>query len=439
LFPSLSKVDWLLQPQGGLFVSTVRARSDGATLGLITRMVDLGDISQLGVSRQTRFIRSARHERLGASGTALDEDSALFLALAEGLERYCTSLWDPQQFLTATAIDVGQDVLDLDVVPRCSIAERSHPRCALIEPSKKLPLRWVPSLSLTSGALVHVPAVMVYLNIGPLLDGERIWLPITTGCAVHATYENALVNGILEVVERDALSLAWLQSLSLPRINLDTLPPPLSEYWASYEGGFRGTEYLFFDATTDLGIPTVLGLRICPTDRSATTLVACAADLNPAAAVAKVIRDLTAIAISFRRPREIPSAWDDFTQVFDGAAYMAHAERSQAFNFLINSKSTRSLSEMNDLTDKNDPSGLHVVLRRLRDLNIEAYAIDLSTDECIRSDLRAVRVLLPAMQPLSFHYRARYLGHQRLYEGPKRMGHSVRLENELNKWPLPFA
>jgi ribosomal protein S12 methylthiotransferase accessory factor len=67
------------------------------------------------------------------------------------------------------------------------------------------------------------------------------------------------------------------------------------------------------------------------------------------------------------------------------------------------------------------------------------YAIDLSTDEAIRHGFRVVRVVIPSLQPLSFHYRARYLGHPRLYRAPSLMGHVAKAEDELNPWPQPFG
>jgi ribosomal protein S12 methylthiotransferase accessory factor len=67
------------------------------------------------------------------------------------------------------------------------------------------------------------------------------------------------------------------------------------------------------------------------------------------------------------------------------------------------------------------------------------YAVDLSTDEAIRAGFRVVRVLIPSLQPLSFHYRARYLGHPRLYDAPAKMGYAVRAEGELNPWPQAFG
>jgi ribosomal protein S12 methylthiotransferase accessory factor len=53
--------------------------------------------------------------------------------------------------------------------------------------------------------------------------------------------------------------------------------------------------------------------------------------------------------------------------------------------------------------------------------------------------MHVVRVIVPGLQPLSFCHRARYLGHQRLYRAPARMGYPAWPESRINPWPQPFA
>jgi ribosomal protein S12 methylthiotransferase accessory factor len=82
---------------------------------------------------------------------------------------------------------------------------------------------------------------------------------------------------------------------------------------------------------------------------------------------------------------------------------------------------------------------LRLLIDILKKKQLEAFALDLTTDEAIRAGLRIVRVIIPGLQPLSFNYRARYLGHPRLYEMPQMMGYPVYNEEQLNHWPQPFA
>jgi ribosomal protein S12 methylthiotransferase accessory factor len=348
-------------------------------------------------------------------------------------------VFSEEQCIRASARELGRGALDLDRIPRCSERELSHPRCPLAAPDTRAPIRWVRGLSLADGRPVHLPAVMVFLSAGAALPGERICLPITTGCAAHTSYERALVSGLLEVIERDAISLTWLQKLPLPRLDIDVVPSPLVPCWERYERSSPELEYLFLDATTDLGIPTVYGIQIARASEEVRTLVACAADFDPARAVAKVICDMASGRLTFRQARPVPDDWDRFSEVHHGAAFMARADQAQAFDFLLRSNQTRALSRMARLDAADDVAALRLVLDRLRRRELEAFAADVSSDEALRAGLRVIRALVPGLQPLSFHYRARYLGHPRLYDAPRAMGHAVRQELQVNHWPQPFS
>jgi ribosomal protein S12 methylthiotransferase accessory factor len=155
--------------------------------------------------------------------------------------------------------------------------------------------------------------------------------------------------------------------------------------------------------------------------------------------VVKVMRDMASCRMPFRQPRQIPANWDHFTDLFHGATYMARSEQAGAFDFLLNSPNRNSLSKMAPLETENDRVDLRDLLIRLRRRHCEVYAVDLSTDEAVRAGFRVVRVIIPALQPFSFYYRARYLGTPRLYEAPKLMGHPSRNEEHLNQWPQPFS
>jgi len=361
------------------------------------------------------------------------------LALAEALERYSACVLRPGQLTLASAEQLGDQALDLDTIPRCSDTELADPSCPLTAPSKKAVIRWVRALSLLDGRVVFVPAVMVYLSAGFHSPDERIAMPISTGCAAHVSYESALLGAIFEVVERDAISLVWLQQLPLPVIDVDETPRELEPAWERHLTSTPDLQCTFFDATTEIGCPTVYGLQQAFADRHVTTVLACSTDKNHATALAKVLRDMTSIRIAMRRRRTIPEQWADFQDVMDGATYMAAADRAEAFQFLTQSDRRIPLSSYRRPAPASDREVLRALLVRFRELNMPVYAVDLSTDEAIRAGFRVVRVLIPALQPLSFHYRARYLGHPRLYTAPATMGYPVRTERELNPWPQAFG
>ncbi|WP_275430742.1 YcaO-like family protein, partial [Citrobacter freundii] len=62
-------------------------------------------------------------------------------------------------------------------------------------------------------------------------------------------------------MERDAIALTWLLQMPLARIRFDEpVPDRLQDKFSRLAAS--GLEQLFFDATTDIGCPTIYGLQL---------------------------------------------------------------------------------------------------------------------------------------------------------------------------------
>ena len=381
---------------------------------------------------------SRRVMPIHGAGLGRGVDEATVRAFAETIERYSAATFHEEQFLWQAADKLEERALDLATIPYCSEKERRNPRCSLQVASKTDPIRWVRGISLHDGKEILVPAVMVYSHAGWRGPQERFWLPISTGCAAHTSYNKAVISAICEVVERDAISLVWLQQLALPRLALDfSAPGALERFWELHRGGGPDIEYHFFDATTDVGLPTVYGVQVSHHHRFARNIVACATALTVEEALLKTMEDLVGFKRAFTVERTVPPETDAFTGLLDGATYMGRPEHSEAFAFLLRSPRTVSLREL--CQSLQPPKSLRELLRFLDSQRMQVIAVDLTTDEARRAGLCVVRVMIPELQPLSLHTAAQYLGHPRLYHAPRRMGFPVRAEADLNRWPQPFA
>jgi ribosomal protein S12 methylthiotransferase accessory factor len=374
---------------------------------------------------------------ISGGGAGLTSEAAVVPALAEVVERHATSTYYDEQFVWASAKDLDSSALDLDTVARCSDVERANPHCSLGLPTKSDPIRWVTGIDLHDGSPALIPAVMVYSHTGWKGPQERFWLSISTGCAAHRTYDEALLTAISEAVERDAIAIIWRQQLNLPEIVVDDPGEELSVYWDMYQHGNADVKYRFFDATLDVGIPTVYGLQISKHHPTAHTTVACATASSYEEAICKVIKDFVAFKRVFTRPRVFAEDIKSFKGLLDGATYMAVTERAHAFNFLLNTEKRVTLSSIRNGSGR--PTSLPEVLRRLASLGMRTLAVDLTTDEAFRVGLKVVRVVIPALQPFSLHSSAQYLAHPRLYSAPVAMGYASKDELHLNPWPQPFA
>ena len=145
---------------------------------------------------------------------------------------------------------------------------------------------------------------MAHLGVTPEQAGERFWLQTSSGCAAGETQEQALLAACFELIERDAVAIAWLQRLALRRIDpadpawrprrLDT-----GWGWSTVSRTFDADEdrggIALFDATSDLGVPTVLAVLRPPAGSGLPPAVGAGCSDSGSQAALKALRELTVV------------------------------------------------------------------------------------------------------------------------------------------------
>ncbi|MEU1368807.1 TOMM precursor leader peptide-binding protein [Streptomyces sp. NPDC005803] len=130
------------------------------------------------------------------------------------------------------------------------------------------PTEWTPVWSLTGNTQRLLPTSMLYFGQEPAPDGLSA---DSNGNAAGSSPEDALLQGFLELVERDAVALWWYNRTRQPAVDLDSADEPYVERMRS---GCRraGREVWALDLTSDFGIPVVAALSR-RTDRPAEEIV----------------------------------------------------------------------------------------------------------------------------------------------------------------------
>ena len=107
-------------------------------------------------------------------------------------------------------------------------------RGARIDPNQSYDFTW--ATNLVTGQEVAVPyyAAKMYTEGVPL--NERCWAATTNGLSAGSTREDAILGGLYEVIERDAvtiaISAATLHGTPLKKVNLDTACNPSARSWS---------------------------------------------------------------------------------------------------------------------------------------------------------------------------------------------------------------
>lgn len=378
----------------------------------------------------------------GLIGGACDADpeTAEFKSVCEAAERYANSVALRDEWIVSSARELGSRAFDWTRMPRLSNEELALPGQVFANLDPDRPIRWIKAVELGANQTRLIPLVAVQLYPRPW-SSERFWSPITTGTAVHSDPVQAVVSAIYETIERDGIALTWLLRRRIPRITFADAELALLPSWA--QGIVRSGEVTLFDATTDLGVPSVYALRRRPGHPKAANVVACACGLDFDDLVLKAVREIMMISTSVdRREGPIPADPLDCISIDDGARYMARPEMDAAFAFFHEGPQvslTASKAKYQTLAGLSARLQLRWLVRRLREKQQPVYVSEVTVDEIREVGLRAFHAFMPGLMPMSCVYRCRFLGSDRLRDFHQANGGSTPLEDVVNPNPQPFA
>jgi ribosomal protein S12 methylthiotransferase accessory factor len=381
-----------------------------------------------------------------AGGAALDRNRAIAATIGEAVERYCASYYDPAAMVFASFKEVaGQAVhpSKFGLFSERQYKDRDFPFKPFTENSR---ISWTWGYSLQNRRPVLVPACLTYLPF--IFEGHRkethIANTTSTGLACGNSIEEAILSGIGEVVERDALCCFWMNRLPVPHVEIDEDCPIYDSFKEKLER--PGLKYYVCDVTTDLGIPVFFTLLIGGSNLG--RMVNAGSQANPATYQA-ALKSL--VEAAHGRPyvryimREQPN-WKyspDFSTVRnfqDHAAFYTRAPQEfHALDFITRPRPVKRLSEMKDLSTGSVLGDIEFYLSRLAEHDLDVIAVDLTTPDIEEVGFKVARVIVPGLQLLHGD-RKMFLGGPRLYSVPVKLGYArepVR-EEDLNLYPHPL-
>ncbi|HEY7330056.1 MAG TPA: TOMM precursor leader peptide-binding protein [Gemmataceae bacterium] len=216
------------------------------------------------VARQHRDLATLRSDlRSMNSGKGTSDVQARASGLCEGLERHSGIFRGDvprrqarMRELGGAAIPLGDCLLFSDRQYR----ERDARNAAASQFSfipfpfdSEAEIEWSPVWSLTRREVRYLPTAFCYYDY-PQPDERTYCIACSNGNAAGNTVEEAILQGFLELVERDSVALWWYNRIRRPRIDLDSFGEP---YLGRLQAFLHehGREFWVLDLTADLDIP----------------------------------------------------------------------------------------------------------------------------------------------------------------------------------------
>jgi oxazoline/thiazoline synthase len=212
--------------------------------------------------------RSVNQLRAGLGGGSFGKGSTAeqgeASALMEAIERYCGIYQGDEIRVTRRFTDFpsGEAILPNDVLLFSDAQYGQHQAPApdadhaqmvppAFDPSARI--EWSPVWSLRDERFRYLPTGLLYFFYGPGYHAD------SNGCAAGNTRGEAIVQGFLELVERDAYAIWWYNRVQRREVDLDKFD---DSYIRDLQAqlGESGRRLWVLDVTSDLAVPTFVAI-----------------------------------------------------------------------------------------------------------------------------------------------------------------------------------
>jgi thiazole/oxazole-forming peptide maturase SagD family component len=212
-------------------------------------------------------------------------DRAELISLFESLERFQVMYHSPaSKLIRASYAELNEKSINPDELFYSSRNQTFDP---------ETPIYWTEAFEVLTGDSTLVPAQEIWFDTANL-DGEKLWITNTTnGCAVGGNFEEAVLFGILEAIERDSFLTCWYLKKPCKRIEAENLKnEQLHLLLSKIEYLKPQYEIIFLDLRNDLNIPVVLAMSVRKYGTGPKFFLAVASGLNYASAAFSALKDI---------------------------------------------------------------------------------------------------------------------------------------------------
>jgi ribosomal protein S12 methylthiotransferase accessory factor len=361
-------------------------------------------------------------------GASTNPHIAMARAIGECVERYCAAIYDSNELRFTSYKEAGFPCVPPNEFATYTAEQTQDPLCLFQVFDERSKIFWTSAQDLMTGEAIYVPEACVHIPyyLNKELGEKRHIFSISTGLACHSSFEEAVISGIYEVIERDVFMIMWQAMLSPPKIRLDSLSSKNQRLIQHFQRA--GREIFLLNITMDTGIPSVLAIQRS-TQKVLPALTASAAvALNPEEAVEKSLEELILTDTYMKKlitDTPFYASHDEYYTSNDKETHMRYwcrHEYAHHADFLIDSKKEMDLSELPCFSSHTHKETLEILVNHIHAAGYRVLVSDLTTEDIDSLGLSVVRVVIPGFQPLCMGYHQRVLGGKRLWEIPQKLG-----------------
>ncbi|MEM7552808.1 MAG: TOMM precursor leader peptide-binding protein [Cyanobacteria bacterium P01_A01_bin.84] len=287
---------------------------------------------------------------------------------------------------------------------------------------------WTPIWSLTHQEFKYLPSSYCYYGYQPNYKPD-CWAD-SNGCAAGNTIEEAILQGFMELVERDAVALWWYNRRQLPEVDLDSFDEPYFQELKQYYQTIN-REIWILDITSDLNIPVFAAISKRSDNPVEDIVLGYGAHFDAKIAISRALTEVNQIL-----PNVLFASSDGSTNYPPSADILAvdwwKTATIALHTYLVPDERTKVKvsSDYPQIANKDLLEDVKLCQKIVEKNGMEMLVLDQT-----RADigLRVAKVIVPRMR-----HMWKRLAPGRLYQVPVKMGwlEKALTEEQLNSFPM---
>jgi len=240
--------------------------------------------------------QALRPQSFGKGKTDLQ---AKLSALGEAIERYSGSYTGDEMRVTGKYAEMEDAIhpytcfhySESQYRDRQAWNRQHHPIQWVPDPfDPEQEIAWTPVWSLRDRRFKYLPTAYCYYGY-PIPQDHCFCWPDTNGNAAGNTKEEAILQGFMELVERDAVALWWYNRVHRPVVELESFDEPYLQTLEAYYKTLH-RDFWVLDITSDLNIPTFAAISRRTNKQPADILFGFGAHFDPKISLLRAVAEM---------------------------------------------------------------------------------------------------------------------------------------------------
>lgn len=371
-----------------------------------------------------------------SGGSSFSEQRALLRCLGETIERYALQLRDKYNLIWASYSDLERKAVN----PRKFILSLRHNVKINFTQynNDHQKMYWIGGFSLIDKKNIFLPAQLVFVPYEFKLHEPVLRFPTTTGAASQDSLNKSNLNGLLEVIERDAFMINYLNKLSRNIIDIEHSSnnklKEIHEYIKRYN-----LDLFIVDISTDVPVYVIMSIIIDKTGLGPAVSVGLKSSLSLKDAILGSIEETLHVrpwarGVMIKNDSNIKKSKNkkSFVSTMEERALLWSDRKSiDNIKFFLRGEKIK----MKEIK-KSKTHSLKDLIQWFRQQRQDIFYVDLTPSYFQKENIYISKVIVPGFQPLYMDERFPRFANQRLRDVPLKLGfHPLK---KINNFPHPF-